>query len=143
MPVALRKLNELVGKDVLIVQLDGKAYKGKVTEIDDNVIAISNALEFSPSDKKWKVPQVAVPPESSVEGDVVKTDKMETIRMREIIVSFSSLLRIYPLSMKPSATDKPVVPPQLIKPPPVPTKSESGYVIRSVSTVNDKDKKKW
>jgi small nuclear ribonucleoprotein (snRNP)-like protein len=138
MPVALKKLNDMVGKDVLVVQLDGKAFKGRLIEIDSQAMHITNALEFSLTDKKWKIPVVMVPPDSAVDGDTVKHDKMETVRMREIILSFAGIMRIYPLSTKPGipekpAFEKPSTP--VARPPPAAEspRSTGGYVIRSVS----------
>lgn len=158
MPIMLRKLNDMVGKEVLVVQLDGKAYKGRLSEIDERALHLTHALEFAPSEKRWKIPTISVPPESSVEGDVVKTDKMEAVKMRDIILAFAGILRIYPLATKGEPPKSVISPsPFFAKAAtPAPAKAEpekqssGGYYIRSVSGSSagddkDKDKKdnKW
>jgi len=139
MTVSLKKLNEMVGKDVLIVQIDGKAFKGRLSEIDAQAIHITNALEFNPGEKKWKIPVVMVPPDNAIDGDIVRHDKMETIHLRDIVLAFSGIMRIYPLSMKPSIAERPpIIQTPILKTPapPVhePSKGDSKvYVIKTGS----------
>jgi small nuclear ribonucleoprotein (snRNP)-like protein len=106
-----------VGREVLVVQTDGKALKGRLESVDDDCILLSNALETSTAELEWRQPKVVFP-----------TGKSEKIvELKEVVVPFSSIVRLWSIeAIVPEV--KPITP---VKPKP----AAPEYVVRRVPTV--------
>lgn len=116
MSATFKRIMELVGKDVLIVQIDGKAFRGRLTDAGENAIFITDAVEYSPAERKWRIPQVTVPGEPAGDDGRRKTEiSAETYKLRDIIITYSSVIRIYPLASKTQPAEKTYAPSPFLK----------------------------
>lgn len=87
------KLIELVGKEVLVVQIDGRVYKGRVSGADEQILALTEVAETGGAgrDITWKTPAIVMPGED---------DKPNQVELKEVLIPFSSIVRIWPLGEK-------------------------------------------
>jgi len=61
-----KRLGEALDHEILIVQTDGKAFKGRLVEADKDFVLLHDCLETSTREVKWK--SVVVPLPSASDG---------------------------------------------------------------------------
>lgn len=117
MAVLQKQLTEQIGKDILVIQIDGKAFKGRLVEFDNDTLVLTNLLELKSG--KWLTPSLVLPDSAQ-----------KTVELKDVVVQLSAVSRIYPLMPK-RLLEKPAAPP-----PPSPAKKfgePDKVVIRSSS----------
>lgn len=88
----LEKMITMLGKEVLIVQVDGKVYRGRLSEADDYALSLTDVSETAGGKElNWRTPVVAVPGEGG---------KHVQIELRELMVPLSSVVRMWLLGEK-------------------------------------------
>lgn len=123
MVVLQKQLGDQIGKEILVVQVDGKAFKGRLSEFDTDTILLTGFQELK--NQKWITPSLV----TSEANPLRKQDKPIAIQLREVLIQISSISRIYPLTQK-KLPEKP-----MFQPPATPPQKKFGesekYVIRS------------
>ncbi len=86
-----RYLDDLLGRDILVVTVDSRTYKGRLIEFDEEAMLLDNVIETSTREVRWKKPEVALPSGPGTEGG-------NTIHpLEEVMVLTKQVLRIWRL----------------------------------------------
>jgi len=67
MTILQKHLNELIGKDIVLVMSDGQAFKGKLSAFDEENIMLTDVMESRATDARWREALVTVP-SAGIEG---------------------------------------------------------------------------
>lgn len=100
MSLLQKKLKELMNKEMLIVMEDGRGFKGRLVEYDDEYIILKDVIESSTVELRWRVPLVALPPsEKSTklgEGGITVGDTgSKLVKLNEVMIRIPMILRIW------------------------------------------------
>lgn len=95
-----KKLKELMQKEVLIVMEDGRGFKGRLVEFDEEYIVLRDVIESSTVELRWRVPLVALPPSEKDtklgEGGIMVGDTgSKLVKLNEVIIRIPMILRIW------------------------------------------------
>jgi small nuclear ribonucleoprotein (snRNP)-like protein len=101
MSLIQHRLKEVMDQQILIVQTDGKAFKGKLVEFDDNFILLHDCLETGTKDVKWRSVMVPIPSPKdkamrSEEGGFTygERDKKVAI-LRKVMINLQQVMRMW------------------------------------------------
>ena len=91
MDILEKALKKLVGKDILLVQMDGTGFKGILEEYDDDALVLSEVSEIDPETLTWCAPKV-----SMINGPAgVKEKTGEIAKLNRAIFLTSHIMRIW------------------------------------------------
>jgi small nuclear ribonucleoprotein (snRNP)-like protein len=79
-----KRLKEVLGQEILVIQIDGKAFKGKLVEFDNEFMMLHDCLETSTKEIRWRTIIVPMP----------STGK-KAVRAEEGGMSIHNVLRIW------------------------------------------------
>lgn len=91
-----RFLGEQMGKEVLVVTVDGRAFKGELVEFDEVAIILHEVIETSTKEFKWRHPMIALPKEVSGGLKVGETGHA-VIYLKEVMIPLAGILRMWRL----------------------------------------------
>jgi len=86
-----RYLDDLLGRDILVVTMDSRTFKGRLVEYDEEAMLLDDVIETSTREIKWRRPEVALPATSSGSGGNVIHP------LNEVMVLTAQVLRIWRL----------------------------------------------
>jgi len=96
-----KRLKEVLGQEILVIQTDGKAFKGKLVEFDDHFMMLHDCLETSTKEVRWRTITVPLPSSGkkavrAEEGGMSygETDKKVAI-LRKVILNVDNVVRIW------------------------------------------------
>lgn len=95
------RLREVVDHDLLVVQTDGKAFKGRLVEFDNNFLLLHDCLETSTKDVQWKSVMVPMPTpkddvQRSEEGGMTYGEKEKKVaRLNKVMINVEHIMRIW------------------------------------------------
>lgn len=100
MSILQKRLKELLQKEMLIVMEDGRGFKGKLVEYDDEYIVLKDVIESSTVELRWRVPLVALPPSEKgtdldKEGLTIGDTGSKLVKLREVMIRIPMILRIW------------------------------------------------
>jgi small nuclear ribonucleoprotein (snRNP)-like protein len=96
------RLKEVIDHEILVVQTDGKAFKGILVEFDKDFIMLHNCLETTTRDVKWKSVVVPVPTDDKAKAvkheeggySYGETEKKVAI-LRKVMINLNQVQRIW------------------------------------------------
>lgn len=100
MTLLKQQLSNFVNKDILVVQVDGNAFKGKLLAYDDSHILMENMIQTSTTQRSWFTVTVAVPKENGdsdrvVGGTVVGDSNSKLLKLKTAILSIDHITRVW------------------------------------------------
>lgn len=102
MPSVIQKyLNKFMNKEILIVQVDGNAFKGRLVEFDDNMLVMENVVQTSTKQRNWFRVTVAVPRSDGMShdkligGTIVGDTESQLLELTTAIISISQTMRVW------------------------------------------------
>lgn len=95
-----RRLRDYLGREIIVVMSDGRAFKGILTEFDETAVVLKEVLETATSEIRWKHPLVPVTgSRPSAESDVGLLDFGEAeksmARLKEVVLHPGGILRVW------------------------------------------------
>ena len=93
MTIMDEKLTALLGHDIIVVQVDGRVFKGRLAEFDEEAIILEDVVETSTTDLKWRVPIAAVP--QAQRGETAGEGEPNVVRLTKVIIRMATILRIW------------------------------------------------
>lgn len=101
MGIMHRRLRDYLGKEIIVVMTDGRAFKGTLGEFDETAVVLKDVLETSSTDIKWRQPLVPSASHRSErrldigsELDIGETERLMT-RLKEVVLATSGILRVW------------------------------------------------
>jgi small nuclear ribonucleoprotein (snRNP)-like protein len=94
-------LQKFVNKEVLLVQIDGNAFKGKLVEFDDTHIVLENVIQTSTSQRNWFRVTVAVPRSGApskdklIGGTIVGDSDSMLLELNTAVFSLTHTARVW------------------------------------------------
>jgi len=85
-----RYLDDLLGRDILVVTMDSRTFKGRLVEYDEEAMLLDSVIETSTREIKWRKPEVALPASGGSGGNVIHP-------LDEVMVLTAQVLRIWRL----------------------------------------------
>jgi small nuclear ribonucleoprotein (snRNP)-like protein len=101
MSLIQHRLKEVMDQQILIVQTDGKAFKGKLVEFDDNFILLHDCLETGTKDVKWRSVMVPIPSPKdkairSEEGGITYGEREKKVAvLRKVMINIQQVMRMW------------------------------------------------
>lgn len=98
MKLLQKRLQELMNKEILVIMEDGKGFKGKLVEYDDEYIVLREVIEGSIDELKWRAPMLALPiteKNAGLGGITVGDSGSRLVKLNEVIIRISMILRIW------------------------------------------------
>ncbi len=101
MAIIEKYLEKFQGKDVLLVQVDGNAFKGKLMDYDDKYIVLENVIQTSTQQRNWFRVTVAVPRSGTISkdkligGTIVGDTESMLLELKTALVSLDHIMRIW------------------------------------------------
>lgn len=95
------RLKEVIDHELLVVQTDGRAFKGRLVEFDDNFIMLHDCLETTTKEVKWKNVVVPLPSPKerimrSEEGGLTYGEKEKKVAvLRKVMINVQHILRMW------------------------------------------------
>lgn len=94
------KLSQLREKELLVVMIDGRGFKGRLTEFDEETIILKDVIETSTKELRWRVPTIALPHSEEVirkqMGGIIVGDTGSTlVKLNEVVIRINNIVRIW------------------------------------------------
>ncbi len=113
MGILHRRLRDYLGREIIVVMSDGRAFKGILTEFDETAVVLKEVLETATSEIRWKPPLVPVTgSRSSLNSDAGLLDfgvaEKGMARLKEVVLHPDGILRVWlyqPEEHRPSGSD--------------------------------------
>ena len=100
MSIIMDHLRELLGKELVVVCLDGGTYRGRLEKYDEEALVMQEVLELNPKDLRWIEPQVSPQADGDIASQVDAYGNIDTRRLRVslryVIIRLESVSRIWP-----------------------------------------------
>jgi small nuclear ribonucleoprotein (snRNP)-like protein len=99
--VLAKYLEKYKGKEVLVVQVDGNAFKGKLIEFDETHMVLENVIQTSTKQRNWFRVTVAVPRSGTISkdkligGTIVGDTESMLLELRTAIICINQTARIW------------------------------------------------
>jgi small nuclear ribonucleoprotein (snRNP)-like protein len=92
-------LKNMVGKDIVVVMVDGQAFKGKLMSYDGECIVLDNVMEARATDARWREALVTVPItgyEAEAGGGIMIGDTgTSMLKLTTVIIRISHITRVW------------------------------------------------
>jgi small nuclear ribonucleoprotein (snRNP)-like protein len=94
-------LEKFQGKEVLVVQVDGNAFKGTLKEYDEKFMVMENVIQTSTQQRNWFRVTVAVPrsgtpsKEKMIGGTIVGDTESMLLELKTSLISLDHIMRIW------------------------------------------------
>jgi small nuclear ribonucleoprotein (snRNP)-like protein len=101
MSIIKKYLGKFVDKEIIIVQIDGNAFKGKLREYDEEFLLIENVIQTSTKQHNWFKVTVAVPTSTSlsseklIDGTIVGDTESKLLELTTALISVNQVMRIW------------------------------------------------
>ncbi|MEM2976936.1 MAG: LSm family protein [Thermoplasmata archaeon] len=114
MGILHRRLRDYLGKEIIVVMTDGRAFKGILTEFDESALVLREVLETATGEVRWRPPLVPIPtprnqPEGEAAGFITLGDGERSYgRLKEVVISPAGILRVWlyqPEEYRPAGAD--------------------------------------
>ena len=89
MTILETKLAELSGKDIIVVQIDERAFKGRLVEFDSEALVLQDVLEADTEQPRWKIPTMALPRVEETESSTI------IYRVDKVVIRLATVARIW------------------------------------------------
>ena len=99
-----KRLSEALDHEILVVQTDGKAFKGRLVEADKDFVLLHDCLETSTREVKWKSVMVPLPSATDgrksttgpEEGSIGYGEKEKKVAiLRKVMINLAQVQRIW------------------------------------------------
>lgn len=97
-----KRLAEVLERDLLVVQTDGRAFRGRLVEFDKDFLMLHDCLETSTKDVRWKQVVVPLPPSDSMKvtryepGGVSYGEKDSKVAvLKKVMINITQVQRIW------------------------------------------------
>jgi len=94
-------LEKFLNKEVLVVQVDGNAFKGTLVEYDERFIVMENVIQTSTKQRNWFRVTVAVPRSGTpskdklIGGTIVGDTESMLLELKTSLISLEHVMRIW------------------------------------------------
>ena len=114
MGILHRRLRDYLGREIIVVMVDGRAFKGILSEFDESALVLKEVLETATSEVRWRPPLVPVPgsknqPEGEATGFITLGEGERAFgRLKEVVISPAGVLRVWlyqPEEYRPGGAD--------------------------------------
>jgi len=99
MAILHRRLRDYLNREIVVVMVDGRAFKGVLTEYDETAMVLKDVLETSTSEVRWKLPFIQAPGfryDSRSSGDMVFGEREKLAPSeKEVVLILHSIIRIW------------------------------------------------
>jgi small nuclear ribonucleoprotein (snRNP)-like protein len=99
--MAEKYLQKFLKKEVLVVQVDGNAFKGTLIEYDDRFLVMENIIQTSTKQRNWFRVTVAVPRSGApskdklIGGTIVGDTESMLLELKTALISLDHIMRIW------------------------------------------------
>jgi small nuclear ribonucleoprotein (snRNP)-like protein len=99
--MAEKYLAKFLKKEVLVVQVDGNAFKGTLVEHDDRFLVMENIIQTSTKQRNWFRVTVAVPRSGTpskdklIGGTIVGDTESMLLELKTALISVDHIMRIW------------------------------------------------
>jgi len=96
-----RYMEKFLKKEILIVQVDGNAFKGTLMEYDENFLTLENVIQTSTKQRNWFRVTVAVPrggtpsKDKLIGGTIVGDTESMLLELKTALISINHIMRIW------------------------------------------------
>ncbi len=91
-------MRNFVNKDILVVQVDGNAFKGRLLAYDESHLLMDNIIQTSTTQRTWFTVTVAVPKDPSggaIGGTLVGDTNSKLLKLSTAILSIDQITRVW------------------------------------------------
>lgn len=92
-------LKGMVGKDIVVVMIDGQAFKGKLVSYDTESLVLDNVMEARATDARWREALVTMPitgSEAEAAGGIMLGDTgTSMLKLTTVIVRIPHITRVW------------------------------------------------
>lgn len=94
-----KKLEPMVGHDIIVVTSDGGAYLGILDEFDDHYIVLKDTYESSTTTAwRWQRPVIESPILINNSNGFEEESESKRIVLKEVMISLQHVVRIWPIN---------------------------------------------
>ena len=110
MSLIMEKLQSLLGREVVVVTIDGTTLKGVLENFDTDTIILQDVKELYKTELKWDTPMVSPHAEgqdatSSVDAyGVVDTSKLRS-SLKRVLIRYMYVIQIWPWELSDARKD--------------------------------------
>ena len=101
MAIMEKYLQKFKGKEILLVQVDGNAFKGTLMDFDEKNMVLENVIQTSTKQRNWFRVTVAVPrsgtpsKDKMIGGTIVGDTESMLLELKTSIISLDHVMRIW------------------------------------------------
>ena len=92
----LNKMKSYSGNDVIVVMVDGRALKGKLTDVGKDYMVLENVYETDNVEITWK----------DIDNRKVGFAKWKKVNLPEVTINLQGILRVWPYIIKETEEKK-------------------------------------
>lgn len=96
-----KHMKSYLNQEVILVQVDGSAFKGKLMEYDEKYVVLEEVIQTSTKQRNWFTVTVAVPSKSMenndklIGGSIIGDTESEVLELKTAIIALEHIMRIW------------------------------------------------